>query len=478
MLKLRKFCVILLVHISIYTVACLLSARLMTTLHIRDYCTVPTLLVTLGFFFLADHLLMWRDLYSKNYHYYQKKTYVFVFKNILIATLLMFGFTFLLLNLKRSECFPQLLVYVFAGASAFLFMHFVEYVWIKKMSELGYFYKNVLIMGEPDERLPVEDFFQDISSSKCCIGTLCSRDSSWVWQEKDALETLEGGDIQAVKNRILDKHVGEIIFFLGDRLPQELLTEITLFCRELVISYSIVPEMKRLPAKPPWNRLFPYIPVLDRYAPSRDSLCWISLKRIMDIVFSILVLTTFLPCIALIALAIKTEDGGPVFYRSSRIGKNGQTIRNFLKFRTMIVNAEALKKNLLKFNERSDGPLFKMANDPRITRTGRILRRFHLDELPQLVTVLQGSMSVVGPRPHLPEEVANYIHSDHLRLECIPGAVCLPQVYGNDTTGFREWMNLDMYYRKNWNPGLDLRIVLKAVKVVLSPLFRPATAVY
>jgi lipopolysaccharide/colanic/teichoic acid biosynthesis glycosyltransferase len=465
-------------HLSVYAMACLISARFMSALNIRDYCTVPTLLVTLGFFFLADHFLMWRDLYSKNYHYYLKKTYIFVLKNILTATLLMFGFTFLLLNLKRSECFPGLFIYVLTGATAFLLMHFVEYVWLKKMSELGYFYKNVLIMGEPDERLPVEEFFQDISSSKTCIGNIHSRDGSWVWQGQDSHMNMERGNIQAVKNLILDKHVGEIILFLGERLPKELLIDITAFCRELAISYCIVPEMKQLPARTPWDRLFPYIPILERYAPSRDSLVCISLKRIMDITVSILVLVAFLPLAALIALAIKLEDGGPVLYRSSRIGKNGRTIRNFLKFRTMVVNAEALKDKLLQFNDRSDGPLFKMANDPRITRIGRFLRRFHLDEIPQLVNVLQGRLSLVGPRPHLPEEVAHYTHSDHLRLECIPGAVCLPQTYGSDTMGFREWVDMDLYYRRNWNLGLDLRIIFQAVKVILSPLFRPAATVY
>ena len=110
-----------------------------------------------------------------------------------------------------------------------------------------------------------------------------------------------------------------------------------------------------------------------------------------------------------------------------------------------------------------------MQKDPRVTRIGRLLRRFSLDEFPQFFNVLRGDMSLIGPRPHLPEEVAEYSDKDFLRLECIPGIACLPQIQGRDTIGFREWVDLDLEYRRNWSPAYDLAIIGKTVKVALRP---------
>jgi lipopolysaccharide/colanic/teichoic acid biosynthesis glycosyltransferase len=207
-----------------------------------------------------------------------------------------------------------------------------------------------------------------------------------------------------------------------------------------------------------------------RFSGKNDSLTAISLKRLLDLAVSSLALL-LLPLVMFIALAIKLEDGGPVLYVSTRIGKNGKPLR-FYKFRTMIVNAEKQKTRLLPLNERPDGPLFKMAKDPRVTRVGRVLRKHNLDELPQLLNVWLGNLSLVGPRPHLPEEVAAYQGKDYLRLECMPGIVGLPQLVGSKMIGFREWVELDLKYRKNWSFELDLRIIWKAVKLTLTTFAR------
>ncbi len=126
---------------------------------------------------------------------------------------------------------------------------------------------------------------------------------------------------------------------------------------------------------------------------------------------------------------------------------------------------------VLKHNERNDGPLFKMRNDPRITKVGKILRRYSLDEVPQLINVLKGDMSIVGPRPHLPQEVEAYQGSDYLRLDCMPGIVCLPQIYGRNYISFREWVDYDLHYRHNWSVILDLKIMIKTVRLILESFF-------
>ena len=137
-----------------------------------------------------------------------------------------------------------------------------------------------------------------------------------------------------------------------------------------------------------------------------------------------------------------------------------------------VLNIEALKEGLKKHNERPDGPLFKMQNDPRVLPVGRFLRDHSLDELPQLWNVLRGDMSLIGPRPHLPDEVIEYSTYDYLRLECIPGISCLPQIRGRNEIGFREWVDLDLEYRKNWSLGYDFKILFKTILVVLAPVKR------
>jgi len=191
------------------------------------------------------------------------------------------------------------------------------------------------------------------------------------------------------------------------------------------------------------------------------------IKRGMDVVLSSLALVILAPLLGVIALAIKVDSpDGPVLFRQVRVGKDGRLFHLY-KFRSMIPEAELIKQHLKDLNE-ADGPLFKIRNDPRLTRVGRILRRFSLDELPQLVNVLRGEMSLVGPRPALPEEVAQYEPWHHKRLTVTPGITGLWQISGRSDLSFDEMMLLDVYYVENWSLLLDLRILLLTIpKVIL-----------
>jgi lipopolysaccharide/colanic/teichoic acid biosynthesis glycosyltransferase len=172
-----------------------------------------------------------------------------------------------------------------------------------------------------------------------------------------------------------------------------------------------------------------------------------------------------LPISAVIALAIRLDSPGPILYAQTRVGKNGQQFRIY-KFRSMVSNAEARRGEVACLNE-ATGPLFKVRDDPRRTRVGRILRRFSLDELPQLINIFRGEMSLVGPRPNLPEEVAQYQDWHHKRLSVSPGATGLWQVSGRSDLTFDEMVLLDIYYAENWSLGLDLNILLSTVPKVL-----------
>ncbi len=190
-------------------------------------------------------------------------------------------------------------------------------------------------------------------------------------------------------------------------------------------------------------------------------------KRILDYVLAALLLVALLPLLFVVGLLIKLTSPGPVLFRQQRSGLNGRPFTMY-KFRTMVTNAEQLKHELAALNEMS-GPVFKVSNDPRITPAGRSLRKFSIDELPQLVNVLRGEMSLVGPRPLPVDEVKRFDDMAHRRrLSVRPGLTCLWQISGrNDTKDFREWVRLDLEYIDNWSFWLDLKILWRTVPVVL-----------
>jgi exopolysaccharide biosynthesis polyprenyl glycosylphosphotransferase len=192
------------------------------------------------------------------------------------------------------------------------------------------------------------------------------------------------------------------------------------------------------------------------------------IKHVMDLVGAFILLTVLSPLFLLIAIAIKLTSPGPVFFQQQRSGQNGAPFTLY-KFRTMISNAEQLKHELEAMNEMS-GPVFKVTNDPRITRMGKWLRRYSLDELPQLFNVLRGEMSLVGPRPLPVDEVRRFSDLAHRRrLSVKPGITCLWQISGrNQIKDFRDWVRLDLEYIDNWSLWLDLSILLRTIPAVFA----------
>jgi exopolysaccharide biosynthesis polyprenyl glycosylphosphotransferase len=198
--------------------------------------------------------------------------------------------------------------------------------------------------------------------------------------------------------------------------------------------------------------------------PSNDS--QLAVKRVLDIALSLLLLTVTAPVMVIASIAIKLSSPGAVLFRQERIGLNGR-IFTLYKFRTMIENAHQLRGEVEHLNEMS-GPVFKAKSDPRITTVGRILRKFSFDEIPQLWNVVRGDMSLVGPRPPIPEEVDLYQRWQRRRLSMKPGLTCLWQVSGRNDLDFNRWMELDLQYIDNWSPLLDLKILLRTIPAVLS----------
>ncbi len=189
-------------------------------------------------------------------------------------------------------------------------------------------------------------------------------------------------------------------------------------------------------------------------------------KRLLDVVLASAGMLVAIPVLAVAAVAIKLDSPGPVFHRAVRVGKDGRRI-TFLKLRSMRADAEELRGLLLHRNI-TKGPTFKLHDDPRVTRVGRLLRKTSLDELPQLIHVVTGEMSLVGPRPPFPEEVEHYEPWMRRRLETRPGLTCLWQIRGRSDLPFDEWMRLDVEYVERCSLALDLNILLLTVPAVLS----------
>jgi exopolysaccharide biosynthesis polyprenyl glycosylphosphotransferase len=202
------------------------------------------------------------------------------------------------------------------------------------------------------------------------------------------------------------------------------------------------------------------------FAPVHHNRLHLGVKRACDVITAIVALVLSSPIIAVAAVAIRATSRGPVFFRQTRCGLHGRPF-SMTKLRTMVVGAEEQQQALAAYNE-CDGPIFKMKNDPRVTRVGRFLRRWSIDELPQIWNVLLGEMSIVGPRPPVPAEVARYENFERRRLSMRPGITCTWQIQGRNEIGFADWVKLDVEYIDSWSISRDFEIMLRTVPAVLT----------
>ncbi|MCO6451086.1 MAG: sugar transferase [Caldilineales bacterium] len=271
------------------------------------------------------------------------------------------------------------------------------------------------------------------------------------------------GPIDNLPEIISERRVDEVIITLPWQYHRRIMSVLDQ-CERLGVRTRVVPDVLQMSLDRVHVEVIEGIPMLGMrqgsFTGPRSAV-----KRTMDILLTGFGLVLMAPLMIIIAILIKLDSSGPALFVQERIGRNGKPFHAY-KFRTMVVEAEAMREQLTAFNE-ADGPLFKMRNDPRTTRVGRHLRRFSLDELPQTINVLRGEMSLVGPRPGLPAEVAAYEPWHRKRLEAMPGLTGLWQVSGRSDLGFDEMMLLDIYYVENWSPVLDMSILLRTLPKVL-----------
>ncbi len=274
-------------------------------------------------------------------------------------------------------------------------------------------------------------------------------------------------DVLGTIDEVLDlarKHFVDEIF-LSTPCERGLVKQLVEQAREASVDIRVVPDLYDGLA---WNSPVEYIGQFPTIPLHRGEVPVIGmmLKRILDIAVSSLALVLLSPFLLVIAICVQSDSAGPIFYSSERIGKKGRVFR-CLKFRTMVRDAEKRRTEVLHMNER-DSVLFKISNDPRITRTGRLLRKYSLDELPQLINVLRGDMSLVGPRPPIASEVKRYELTHLRRLDVVPGITGLWQVQARQDPSFDSYISLDTAYIENWSLWLDIKILVRTFTVVVA----------
>ncbi len=383
-----------------------------------------------------------------------------VFKTVFFGTLILLSGAFLLKIYFPARSF----IIIFAGVNLlFLVLEKTAMCYLtNELRKRGYHKKPVIIVGIEEKAKKFIDSVKDDPGEELEIVGFISEKGTNTGNRIYGANIL--GDFRNLKEVLHRYPIDEVIFALSKENLE--IGEMLRLCEEEGVTTSIITDFPVSAKTSVQLRMAHNLPLLTLsrvpYSPWQ-----LFLKRITDIVISALALTILSPLFLIIAALVKFTSAGPVFYQWRVVGFNKRPFKSW-KFRTMLENADELKAKLWGKNEMM-GPVFKIRDDPRITRVGRTLRRFTLDELPQLYSVLRGDMSLVGPRPPLIGEVNRFESWQRRKLSLRPGLTCLWQVSGrNEIRDFDDWAKLDLKYIDNWSLWLDLKIFFKTVYVVLS----------
>ena len=330
----------------------------------------------------------------------------------------------------------------------------------RKSSDMCKADSQVIVVGTGKRAKEVADLMVDTPELDTMLVGFLDYHRTGLWRYRDIPLI---GHADEIRKILTACHVDSVIVAVE---PEDLPFTCELFtiCEKMGVTVCLMPDIyeRRLSSAQATNlNGFPAVV----YRSVRRAPVGRSVKDIVDKIGAVVGIILTLPLTVATALAIKFDSRGPVLFKQTRSGLNGKPF-DFYKFRTMQCDADDEKENLLDQNEMS-GPVFKMRNDPRVTRIGRFLRKFSIDELPQFVNVMRGDMSLVGPRPPLPEEVARYEPWQRRKLAVKPGVTCIWQVDGRNNIDFDDWMRLDLKYIDNWSLWLDTKILAKTIPAVV-----------
>ncbi|MFP5206115.1 MAG: sugar transferase [Acidobacteriota bacterium] len=367
------------------------------------------------------------------------------------------------LYVVQADAIPRSVLLTAVGLAT-LFLGLRRLVWrllLYRRIDRGNGIHNVLIVGTGPEAQALGAYLKKNRLSGYSFKGFIALPGPSAFSTVSADEIV--GSLETVFQCARKQFVDEILF--ASACDRGMMESVLAQARVCGVDLRVVPETYRDLA---WSSAIEYVGQYPTIALHRAHVPHVGslFKRLFDVVFSGVFLVAAIPLFLAIAIAVKLDSAGPVFYSSERIGKKGKLFRCY-KFRTMIPDADARRADLKHLNER-DSVLFKIANDPRVTKLGRFLRKYSLDELPQFWNVLRGEMSVVGPRPPLADEVRRY-EIDHLRrLDVTPGITGLWQVEARQDPSFANYVSLDVKYIEEWTFWLDLKIVLRTIGVVFA----------
>ena len=403
-------------------------------------------------------------LFSKKECYeYRGKPFKEIFKNT--GTVVLKGFGVLLVVLFVTKSLDQsrgvLLLFVFLNFLFLLSIRKMVSGFLSYLRRRGYNLQNILIIGTGSL---ARDFIKEVKNHQewgyKILGLLD-------WEDKLKGSKVNDfpviGTLHDLPHLLKNMHVDYVVYGVSKRFLN-LVEDSLLVCEEMGVPICLLADFFPLRFSKKRMGEFQNKPAI-MFSTAPDGETTVYLKGIVDRALALLGIVLISPLLLGTALLIKLTSKGPTLFKQQRCGLNGRKFTMF-KFRTMVENAEELKDSLWEKNE-MDGPVFKVKDDPRLTKVGKILRKSSLDELPQLFNVLWGDMSLVGPRPPLPEEVSQYDLWHRRRLSMKPGITCLWQVNGRNNVNFEKWMKMDLEYIDNWSLWLDTKILFKTIPAVI-----------
>lgn len=376
----------------------------------------------------------------------------------IMALLILYYFIFKLNELSRLF----LIQLPFFGFLFLLFVRIIEYEVFKSYRAKGYNHVNVVLIIDDSSEQFLDSLLTNREWGYKIVAIFTGSEKIKAKHEESIIILPE--EYLSVLNDLMEVDMIDEVLYLKSRVIPNEVRAVVRSCEELGVIFRLKYTDSKLNltnairTEIADEKFLTFINVPhNMYA--------LAFKKLMDAAGSLMIILILSPVLFLITLAVRLTSPGPVIYKQTRVGLRGRQF-DLYKFRTMVINADELKKELEDQNE-ADGPAFKMKDDPRVTKIGKILRKTGLDELPQLFNVLKGEMSLIGPRPPLPEETRQYKRWQLRRLSVKPGLSCFWQIKPDrNSIKFEKWMELDLAYIDNWSPRLDFLILLKTIKTV------------
>lgn len=394
----------------------------------------------------------------------RNKRYRVLFLEYVLSAVIMLAFLFILFIILKLDEFTILFMVelVFFGFLFLFSVRILEYKVFKIYRAKGYNQKNIVLIADDSSQSFIEDLRSKPEWGFRIIAIFSSSSELYKKYAKSVI-FINDEDLPVLDDLIKADIVDEVLYLKQKEVSSEVRKAIR-SCEELGIVFRLKFDDKTINLTNAFKTKIADVTFLN-FINTPNNQYRLALKKIMDIHISLFMLLILSPLLLVVSALIKYTSHGPVIYKQSRVGLRGRKF-NLYKFRTMVSNADELRKDLDSKNE-VDGPVFKIKNDPRITKIGKVLRKTGMDELPQLLNILKGDMSLIGPRPPLESETNQYKRGQLRRLSVKPGLSCFWQIKPDrNNIKFEKWVDLDLAYIDNWSLRLDILILFKTIKTV------------